>query len=75
MPTQLLSSLIPKGWKVVKNSTHVERSWFEDSTHENGSYYCTCVDCGRSFVGHKRRVQCKVCATDPCIEGTGEAHG
>jgi hypothetical protein len=35
--------------------------WIEDNTHENGNYLCQCVHCKRVFVGHKRRVVCKVC--------------
>lgn len=73
MSPALLSSLIPMGWKIVKNSTLEERSWSEDSFHENGNYHCICFDCRRQFTGHKRRVQCKVCAEHPCIEGTGGA--
>jgi hypothetical protein len=36
--------------------------WLEDAAHENGNYQCRCVHCGRMFIGHKRRVTCKVCA-------------
>lgn len=53
---------VPEGWKLLKDSTHEERSWPEDSGHENGNYYCLCHNCGRQFTGHKRRVTCKVCA-------------
>lgn len=35
--------------------------WQEDQAHENGNYNCRCVRCGGLFVGHKRRVVCKVC--------------
>lgn len=38
------------------------RDWPEDAAHENGQYQCICATCGASFVGHKRRVQCKACA-------------
>ncbi len=41
----------------------VARDWTEDAGHENGCYLCTCCSCGHSFVGHKRRVTCKLCAT------------
>jgi hypothetical protein len=53
---------VPAGWKLLKDSTHAERSWPEDASHENGNYSCQCVDCGRMFGGHKRRAVCKVCA-------------
>lgn len=53
---------IPKGWKLLKDSTHDERKWHEDASHENGCYMNTCCHCGREFLGHKRRVSCRVCA-------------
>lgn len=37
----------------------------DDYPHENGNYVCMCADCGKSFMGHKRRVQCRVCAAAP----------
>ncbi len=37
--------------------------WTEDFTHENGNYWNVCATCERQFVGHKRRVTCKLCAT------------
>lgn len=37
--------------------------WPEDFSHENGNYQNKCCHCGVIFVGHKRRVVCKVCAT------------
>lgn len=59
-PPEALSA-IPEGYSLLKNSTHEQRSWPEDATHENGNYYCSCCVCGRQFTGHKRRVLCKVC--------------
>ena len=56
---------VPEGWKLLKDSTFQERSFSEDAAHENGSYYCTCMNCGRQFIGLKRRVTCKVCAAAP----------
>ena len=53
---------VPAGWRLLKNSTHDERSFPEDSPHENGWYSCECSDCGRMFNGHKRRITCKVCS-------------
>jgi len=38
------------------------RNWTEDEAHENGNYICVCVVCKERFLGHKRRVTCKVCA-------------
>jgi len=35
----------------------------EDFSHENGNYQCRCYRCGHYFVGHKRRVACKLCVT------------
>ena len=39
-----------------------EGDWDEDFTHENGNYMNKCIDCKEMFIGHKRRVVCKVCA-------------
>lgn len=39
------------------------RDWTEDFSHENGNYNCVCTTCKKTFVGHKRRMTCKVCAT------------
>lgn len=36
--------------------------WQEDFEHENGNYTCTCCQCGSEFIGHKRRVICRICA-------------
>lgn len=55
------SSVVPAGYKLLKDSTFDERSWKEDASHENGNYYCNCCVCQRQFLGHKRRVLCKVC--------------
>lgn len=44
-------------------TTHADRDWPEDSSHENGNYFCTCFQCGKIFIGHKRRVICKLCAS------------
>lgn len=41
-------------------------NWTIDSAHENGNYMRTCMFCHRSFMGHKRRVVCRVCA-DPVV--------
>jgi len=57
-----LAHPIPQGWRLLKDSTYDERSWPEDASHENGNYSCCCCHCGRMFMGHKRRVSCKVCA-------------
>lgn len=39
------------------------RDWTEDNAHENGNYECICHACHQHFIGHKRRVVCKVCAS------------
>lgn len=51
---------------------NAEGDWPEDSSHENGNYECRCVGCGRHFIGHKRRVECKVCASKPVALGSGK---
>lgn len=38
------------------------RDWTGDRGHENGNYQCRCCICGEMFIGHKRRVTCKLCA-------------
>jgi hypothetical protein len=46
--------------------------WPEDWPHENGDYECRCCMCNARFVGYKRRVVCRSCAThDPYRQGTG----
>ena len=37
-------------------------SWQEDFNHKNGNYENSCSTCQSLFIGHKRRVTCKVCA-------------
>lgn len=44
------------------------RNWKEDFKHENGQYACYCYQCGKEFMGYKRRVQCKVCASAYSID-------
>lgn len=64
-PTPPTSAAVPEGYKLLKDSTHAERAWIEDAGHENGLYSNTCIECGREFAGHKRRVICRVCAAAP----------
>lgn len=40
------------------------QDWLEDHEHENGNYFRVCVECGREFIGHKRRVICHICADE-----------
>lgn len=41
------------------------QSYQEDYAHENGNYLNTCILCKEHFLGHKRRVCCKVCTERP----------
>ena len=50
------------GW-VLPPSEAKHRSFSEDFWHENGNYFCICLHCGNEFVGHKRRMVCKLCST------------
>ena len=50
-----------------------EGSWAEDAPHENGTYMCKCCHCGRTFIGHKRRVTCKFCASAPPVPAAAPA--
>lgn len=38
-------------------------NWTEDFPEENGNYQNSCAMCGEMFLGHKRRVVCRICAT------------
>lgn len=37
------------------------QDWTADFSHENGNYQRNCICCKTMFLGHKRRVVCKVC--------------
>ena len=39
------------------------RDWHLDAKLPNGNYMNRCVSCGETFIGHKRRVICRECAT------------
>lgn len=41
------------------------RDYTEDFPLENGNYMCKCFGCKQLFTGHKRRVVCKRCSTEP----------
>lgn len=56
---------VPEGFKLLKDSTHDERSY------EGGDYYCMCCTCLRQFSGQKRQWVCKVCATPPALPDAG----
>lgn len=47
---------------MAPTDTEPVRDWVEDKTHENGNYMNRCCYCRHLFMGHKRRVVCKVCA-------------
>lgn len=49
------------------------RSWLEDQGHENGDYFNKCIVCGEQFIGHKRRLVCRSCATDDKIRRSNNA--
>jgi hypothetical protein len=67
----ILTALTAAGFKVLKDTTHAERSWSEDRDHENGNYTCKCMVCLREFTGYKRRTVCVACFAAP--SGGGEA--
>ena len=46
----------------VKNEGPEGRNWPEDYNRENGNYQNKCVGCSEHFIGHKRRVVCRVCS-------------
>lgn len=55
----------------ISVSADSTRDWPEDFSHENGRYQNVCIDCGEIFIGHKRRVTCKKCASPEFINGDG----
>jgi len=55
--TQIADQYLKEGEKT--------RDWEEDFKHENGNYQCKCIYCSEFFVGHKRRVICKICHNNP----------
>jgi len=70
-PTQ--ERAVPDGFKLLKNSTQEERSFPEDASAENGNYFNNCCNCGRIFIGYKRRVICKVCTQKPVLSKDQDA--
>ncbi len=38
------------------------RDWPEDYTTGENRYECSCIDCGYTFYGYKRRKSCKICS-------------
>ena len=56
-----LKQIYPRNEKIFGNGTG---DWLEDLQIENGNYACECSICGQRFIGHKRRVVCKVCAEE-----------
>jgi len=63
LTTEQQAAAVPAGFKLIKDSTREERSWPEDYELDNGRYFNTCCNCERLFLGHKRRIECKACAT------------
>ncbi len=51
----------PEPFIRVLTGKYARNDYPEDAAHENGSYATKCR-CGTVFIGHKRRVFCKVCA-------------
>jgi len=49
-----------------------ERNWPEDFSHENGMYENICLHCTKHFLGYKRRMTCKHCATTSAEKKDGE---
>lgn len=58
----ILAALQPIPQPIPVISGH---DWKEDFSHENGNYQNRCITCGTMFLGHKRRVECKICAEKP----------
>ena len=47
----------------MTDGSMMSRDWLEDAEHENGNYQCRCYKCSQGFLGHKRRIVCKICET------------
>jgi len=47
-------------WDKWQRLKEYEGNYPEDYTHENGNYMNICRVCGSYFIGHKRRVWCKL---------------
>ena len=50
-------ALVRPAWRKGREGA----DWAEDSSHENGNYFCKCLECGCDFIGHKRRHACRKC--------------
>lgn len=55
----------PSGWKIIRDTTHEERSLPQDAP--SGIYSCECSTCRRQFYGPKRSSTCRACATGQAI--------
>ena len=64
----------PCAGHAVQQDADASRDWPEDFPHENGQYMNTCHVCKNTFIGHKRRVVCKVC-NNGFIRAQQEADG
>ena len=49
-----------------ENINVTKHDWTDDFKYENGNYSNKCGHCGVMFIGHKRRINCRVCdSTQP----------
>lgn len=53
----------PQPKQIMSKTETVTRDWQEDFWQENGNYNCICYKCDNIFIGHKRRIVCKICDT------------
>ena len=58
----MMSNALEIGERTLCGHVVTEHDWPEDFSEENGNYMCTCISCGTSFIGYKRRIVCKYCA-------------
>jgi hypothetical protein len=66
VPVEKLQALVSRHGGVssevfLMDAENYGKDFPEDFELENGNYTNTCCSCGMQFIGHKRRVTCKLC--------------
>jgi hypothetical protein len=61
---QVIDGFLPDGYKLLKTTTHQERNWHNHKHEDDAQYSNVCGNCGRDFLGYKRDITCRHCATE-----------